>query len=169
VSGDLNTDDWNIFYVGESADFERRHAEHIAAGKAATPDSTAVYRYIHELDRMGIPWTMQVVQEYGSEEGPEAKEAEVMVKFTLAGVQLQNEKNGNMHWCQVLDEMSYLGIAEYSEWLVHRKALKAEEDARKVTIPVTIDIATKAQRKLSAEKRRVARETGLLPSRKKKK
>jgi hypothetical protein len=74
-----------------------------------------------------------------------------------------------MHWCQVLDEMSYLGIAEYSEWLVHRKALKAEEDARKVTIPVTIDIATKAQRKLSAEKRRVARETGLLPSRKKKK
>ena len=36
VSGDLNGDEWNIFYVGESHDPYRREQEHRAAGRSAT-------------------------------------------------------------------------------------------------------------------------------------
>jgi hypothetical protein len=168
VSGDLNGDDWNLFYVGESTDPFRRENEHRAAGRAAGPDSTEVYRHINLLELNNIPWSLHIVQHY-DEEGPEMAEDEVLAKFLLEGCQLMNQKRGNQWWSDVIAIMRENNLASYSEYKAWLKAEEAAKNARKVTIPVTIDIATKAQRKLSAEKRRIARETGLLPSRKKKK
>lgn len=165
VSGDLYKD-FDVFYVGETHDPVRRQREHYTAGMNATKDSTEVYLHIGYLHREGIPWTLQVVQEYGSE-GPQALEAEVMIKFTLAGCNLKNEKNGNMHWCQVLEEMSYLGFTEYSEYLLHKKAEKEAEDALKVKIITTECIATKEQVALSKLKRKIAKERGLIGKKRK--
>ena len=167
VSGNLY-EDFDVFYVGETTDEKRRLREHQTAGLNAVDSSTSVYRHIRDLHHKKIPWTMQVVQPYHSE-GPEALEAEVMVKFTLAGCDLKNEKNGNMHWCQVLEEMSSLGITEYSEYLEHKKREKEAENARKVTKNTTFLPLTKSQLHESQIKRKIARETGLLPSRRKKK
>jgi predicted GIY-YIG superfamily endonuclease len=168
VSGDLNTDDFSVFYVGESTDWNRRYLEHKAAGKAATSDSTEVYKHINLLELNNIPWSLQVVQEY-NETGPEALEAETMIKFTLAGCNLTNEKNGNMHWCQVLEEMSYLGITSYSEYQAHKKAEEEAKNALKIQISTTFLPLTKSQLHESQIKRKVAREMGLLPNRRKKK
>lgn len=165
VSGDLY-ENWSVFYCGESHDPERRKQEHYLAGMNATDSSTDVYQHIRDLHHKKIPWTMQVVQEYGIE-GPEAAEDEVLCKLIQSGCKLYNMKHGNRYWEDVIAAMSSLGIAEYSEYIEHKKAEKAAEDLLKVKISTTFLPLTKDQLRESKEKRKVAKERGLIGKKRK--
>jgi hypothetical protein len=167
VSGDLNTDNFSVFYVGESHDPDRRYRAHYTAGMNATKDSTDVYRHINMLHTAEIPWALHIVQHYGSE-GPEAAEDEVLAKFLLAGCQLMNMKRGNQWWSDVITIMRKNNLGSYSEYKAWLKTREEAKEAKKVKEFTLIPPLTKEQRKLSAEKRKAAKEIGLLPSRRKK-
>ena len=166
ISGDLENE-FDVFYVGESADWERRYLEHKAAGRNANADSTEVYRHINLLELNNIPWSLQIVQHYG-EEGPEEAEDEVLIKFTLEGCNLTNEKHGNRHWCRVLEEMSYLGFTSYDAWKDYKKKEKDLKESKKIKISTLVEPLSKADIALSKEKRRIAKERGLIGKKKKK-
>jgi hypothetical protein len=164
VSGDLDTENFDLFYCGESENPFRREIEHRTAGMNSTKDSTDVYRHIADLHRQKIPWSLHIVQEYGTE-GPEAAEDEVLCKLIQSGCKLMNMKHGNQFWEDVISTMSSLGIASYSEYLLYKSREKEAENALKVQISTTFLPLTKDQLRDSAAKRKAARECGLLPSR----
>jgi hypothetical protein len=107
------------FYVGETTDPDRRHAEHIYGGNSATVDSETKYQFINQLNSLGIEWTLKVVNQYGSE-GPEALEDEHMMALLVDGYSLTNERKGNANWMAerlaVADDMRARGIRSYKQY-----------------------------------------------------
>lgn len=167
VSGDLDSDNWDCFYVGESINGDQRETQHQYMGSVADERSTDVYRHIKWLNDNNIPWSHQTVMTYG-EEGPTDKEDEVLITLTLNGCNLKNEKRGNAHWELVLQVMRENNIASYQDYKAWKTEQNALKDSKKIKEFTLLGPLTKAQRKESAEKRKIAKEKGLLPSRRKK-